>query len=320
MRDEETGNFLSPRSLRRKEADTPSEGSLPTTDDSDEEWKEARGLGGDGESSGDEEEKEEKNDDAVTGMVPVDGGGVMVAEIPVTVDEKSVGFAQSDEVKLSDGAIVNRPSTSQGMIVRPLTGEQAGRSGRQWRGMKGETDAAMARVLARRKKQVRAKYKRMGMLEDGDGEDGKKSDVAKQLEAEAAAEAEKNRQPTEEEVMIMCGFDPTKADDYTQKEMDNFAKKAIKMNKSLGRTANGGVGDLTGEDGRSYGHYEPDFVTGFFNKRAEANALKKRMAEERAKKYGGEFKDEKAKKEEREDKEPTGLGTVFSRQGKRGEA
>ena len=105
-------------SLRRKEADTPSEGSLPSTDESDLEWKEERGLGGDGDSS-----EDEKKDDAVSGMVPADGGGVMVAEIPVTVDERSVGFANSDEVKMGDGAIVNRPSISQGIIIRPLTGE-----------------------------------------------------------------------------------------------------------------------------------------------------------------------------------------------------
>ena len=255
-------------------------------------------------------------------MVPVEGeGGVMVAEIPVTVDEKSVGFAQSDEVKMGDGVIINRPSTSQGMVVRPLTGEGGGAeggSGRQWRGMKGETDAAMARVLARRKKQIRAKLKRQGLLGD-EGEDGKKSEIAKQLEAEAAAEAEKNKVPTEEEVMIMCGFDPSKQDEYTNKEMDAFAKKAIKMNQSLGRTANGGVGDLTGPDGRNYGRYEPNFVEGFFNKRKENKALKQRMAEERAKKYGVSLDDDKAKKEERLDQEPTGLGTVFSRQGKRGE-
>ena len=58
MRDDETGELLSPRSLRRKEADTPSEASeVGSSDESDEEWKEARGIGGDS-SDSDEGNKE----------------------------------------------------------------------------------------------------------------------------------------------------------------------------------------------------------------------------------------------------------------------
>lgn len=61
---------------------------------------------------------EGRKDDAVDGMVPVDGSQTMVAEIPISVDERSVGFATSDEVQLSDGAIVNQVSSSQEIIVR----------------------------------------------------------------------------------------------------------------------------------------------------------------------------------------------------------
>lgn len=202
--------------------------------------------------------------------------------------------------------------------LRPLLSQdnKLRSSGRQFRGMKAETDAAMARVLKRRKKQIRNKLKRQGLLGDGDGDDGQPSDIAKQIAAEEAAQAEKNKIPTEDEIMEMCGYDPSKADEYSKKEMDAFAAKAIKLNKSYGRTENGGVGDLTTDDGRNYGHYEPDFITGFFQKRKEKKEFTKRLAEERAKKYEGAFKGKK-EKEKREDQEPTGLNTIFSRQGKR---
>ena len=50
-----TGELLSPRSLRRKEVDTLSEViEACSSDENDAEWKEERGLGGDGDSSGDE--------------------------------------------------------------------------------------------------------------------------------------------------------------------------------------------------------------------------------------------------------------------------
>ena len=46
---------MSPRSLRRKEVDTLSEViEACSSDENDAEWKEERGLGGDGDSSGDE--------------------------------------------------------------------------------------------------------------------------------------------------------------------------------------------------------------------------------------------------------------------------
>ncbi|GMI08986.1 hypothetical protein TrVE_jg11434 [Triparma verrucosa] len=325
MKDAATGELLSPRSLRIKEADTPSEASeIGSDDDSDEEWKAQRGLGGDGEDSDDEtpaqtpaaitDGTEEKKDDAVTGMVPVDGSQTMVAEIPVTVDKNSVGFADSDEVQLAGGDIVNRPSTSNTMVVRPLTNEMGARS-RSVKGLKAEQDAAAARILKRRRIQIKRRMQREGLLGE-DGENGKQSDIAKMLAKQEAEEAEKNRQPTELEVMIQCGFDPAKGDDYSQKELDQFAMKAIKMNKAMGRTANGGVGDLVDENGQAFGHYEPSMFESFFNKRKQKKELKQRLAEERAKKYGGDVGG-KGNSKEREDQEPTGLGTVFSRQGPR---
>jgi len=121
--------------------------------------------------------------------------------------------------------------------------------------------------------------------------------------------------------MVMCGYDPAKADDYSKKEMDEFAKKAIKMNKSLGRTENAGVGSLEGPDGRNYGRYEPNFVESFFNKRKQNKELNARLAEERARKYDPDYDKKKKQgekeKQARQDAEPTGLNTVFSRQGKR---
>jgi hypothetical protein len=330
MLDEITGELLTPRSLRRKEADTPSEhseGMGAPDDDSDEEWKRERGL--DGEDSSDEDESkpntanaaiENGPDDAVAGMVPEEGeGAVVLADIPVT-QELGVGFANEDDVKdMNSGAIVARPSTSQGMVVRgEVDGVMAKSQSRDFVGVKAEQDAAAARVLARRKQQIKRRMQRDALGEGGggdDGDDGKASEVAKLLAAKEAEEAEKNRIPTEEEVMAMVGFDETKVDSYSDKELDAFAKKALAMNKKLGRTANGGVGDLTGPDGRNYGRYEPDLVTGFFQQRAENAKVNAKLAEERAKKYGGDGGGKKD--EDGRDNSATGLGTVFSRQGKR---
>ncbi len=333
MLDEVSRELLSPRSLRLKEADTPSEGSdapPESDDDSDEEWKNEHGIGGDSDESEDEsaagsapgtpttgDGASKNDDDAVTGMVPVDGEAPTDSGIVVTVTngvdgdmtDGKVGFAITDEVQLPSGEIVARPSASRGIMIPASMGG----SGREVKGLKAEQDLAMSRILARRKKQIRKRLQREGKLEAGDEED-KPSDIAKKLAEEEARKAEAKRIPTEEEIMIMCGFDPAKVDSYSKKEMDAFAKKAIKMNKQYGRTANGGVGDLIGEDGQAYGHYEDDFVTGFFKKRKEKKELAKRLAEERAKKYLGESA---GKDESREDDEPTGLNTVFSRQGKR---
>lgn len=159
------------------------------------------------------------------------------------------------------------------------------------------------------------------LVSSQNGDDGQPSDIAKALAKKEAEEAEKNRIPTEDEVMVMCGYDPAKADDYSTKEMDEFAKKAIKMNKSLGRTQNAGVGSLEGPDGRNYGRYEPNFVESFFNKRKQNKELNARLAEERARKYDPDYDKKKnqgeKEKQARQDAEPTGLNTVFSRQGKR---
>ena len=152
MRDEATHELLSPRSLRIKEADTPSEASVVTSDDSDEEWKAARGLGGDNSDSEDEtlgltpaitDGTEEKKDDAVSGMVPVDGSETTVANIPLVVDSKGVGFANDDEVQLPGGEVVSRPSTSQMMVVR-APGEKMEHS-RSIKGLKVNTRANEAR-------------------------------------------------------------------------------------------------------------------------------------------------------------------------------
>ena len=311
MKDEHTGELLSPRSLRQREADTPSDHSVHggTDEDSDEAWKEERGMGGEGESDSEE-------DDAVSGMVPKEGeGAVVLADVPVITEEGEggsgvVGFANEDDVKTGEGQIVARPSTSQGMIVRgEVGGVMVKSTSRDFVGVKAEQDAAAARVFLRRKQQIKRRMQKEGLQGEGGGEE-KESAVHKAIAAKEAEEAERNRVPTEHEVMIMAGWDP--AGNYSNKELDAFGKKALKINKTLGRTANGGVGSLTGEHGENYGRYEPDMVTGFFAGRAEAAKVAAMLAGQRAAKYGS-----KAKAGVERDNEPTGLGTVFSRQGKR---
>ena len=150
--------------------------------------------------------------------------------------------------------------------------------------------------------------KRMNKTEEAFEEGA--SDVQIAIEKAEAEERAKHHVPTEDEVMIMVGFDPDKGDDYTNAELDAFSKKAIAMNKTLGRTENGGIGSLEGPDGRNYGRYEPDFITGFFDKRSEKKEFQKKLAADKAAKYGKE-----AEVEPRVDEIPTGLGTVFSREG-----
>jgi len=320
---EHTGAPLSPRTIRNNEADTPSEGSIAgTDDDSDEAWREERGMGDDGETSDEDSDGGKPDttpgdylnfDDAVSGMVPQEGEGEMqLASIPL-VNEMGVGFANEDDVKKIGGSdIVSRPSVSQGMVVRgEVDGVMQKNTSRDFVGRKAEYLDAEARVLARRRQQIKQRLQReLAMENGGDGEDGKESAVHKAMAAKEAEEAERNRVPTEEEVMIMAGWDPSKS--YSNAELDAFSKKALKINKQVGRTANGGVGELSGPNGENYGRYDADPLTKFLDKRKVNKELAARNKASRAEKYA--TKDEAGG---RPDDTPTGLGTVFSRQGKR---
>jgi len=320
MLDPNTGELLSPRSLRRNELDTPSEASEASepSDSDDERWDKVRGGGGvDSDDEDDEEKKLE--DDAVSGMVDFEGQAEL-SNVAVTVTTGGrVGFANEDEVQDGDkGEITARPSTSQemGVLSNKNNNNNNNNNGGEMvlakakpSGKNEEVDLAMSRVLNRRRKQVKARMKREGLLGDGGEEE---SEIHKAMREKEEQDKANNALPSEDEVMIMCGYDPAKGDEYSIKEMDAFAKKAIKMNKTLGRTENGGVGSLEGPDGQHYGRYETDFVTGFFDKRKEKNENKKRAKEERAKKFatvGG------ALEEGGRPSSPTGLGTVFSRAG-----
>jgi len=323
------GNPPPPRPHRRNEQDTASEASSASSasDSEEERWKAVGDAVSSDDDDGGDGDEEKKVDDAVEGMVPAEGEEAELNPLAIKVNTSGdVGFANEDEIKtiLSDGtsSVTVRPSTSQEIAAvarRPGTSpeeeeDQLALALAKPRGKGEEIDLAMSRVLKKRRKQVKRRMQREGTLGPG-GEE--QSEIAKAIAKKEREDAEAKAPPTEEEVMIMVGFDPERADDYSRKEMDAFAKKAIAMNKKLGRTENGGVGSLEGPDGKSYGRYEESFVTGFFNKRKQKKELKEKMKEERAKKYGSPKGGKGGAKEEERDNSPTGLGTVFSRAGPR---